>query len=187
MRSLASKNSGLEVEIEEGPESLQCGSIVTVLARRQKIARGCVTFLGESGRQLWWGTQTLGKGKALVQIDQILKPAYKPPMRYFDMDSDKTWPKNTTLGQLWDDYSGTLLLGVKISNLELAVLSGGGDEITTDTNVESVRPENKTEIHKSEDESIDTKQIVPQFTFTKELSCCPNHISTTYCSNLCCE
>jgi len=102
---------------------------VTIVFRRREIAKGEVTFVGELGKQQRWGKVTIGAGKALVEIRQILCGEAKPPMRYIDIEDDHhDWPKNVTLAQLWDRKKddSPLEVGVNVSNLHVNQLEGGG-------------------------------------------------------------
>jgi len=76
-------------------DSLTPGSSIEVLSSRQVVARGCVVKLGNiRGVGHRWGDLLVGSQKALIQIDEILKPNFKPPFRFTDRcDPDSNWPE----------------------------------------------------------------------------------------------
>jgi hypothetical protein len=45
------------------------------------VAKGCVLFVGNGGgrgEQRKWGDETIGAGKAIIQIDEVHVPGHKP-------------------------------------------------------------------------------------------------------------
>jgi 3'-5' exonuclease len=99
-KSLATKH----VESSTGPRTIDNNVIVRLNFQGKVVAEGCVKFHGSSGRQMWWGSNTLGKHDCLVQITKVLCPNHIPSRRYTDKYSpEKEWPESaTTLGHLWD-------------------------------------------------------------------------------------
>jgi hypothetical protein len=73
---------------EEPPIALQRGSLVEICHHQRTVAKGCILFLGNergSGEEVRkWGDEYVGVGKAIIQIDDVLVPGYKPAIHYKD-------------------------------------------------------------------------------------------------------
>jgi hypothetical protein len=91
-RMIAQKLLSLTMEglavFEEPPETLQLGSLVEIYHHRcTAVAKGCILFLGNErgrGEVQKWGEEYVGAGKAIIQIDDVLVPGYKPPIHFKD-------------------------------------------------------------------------------------------------------
>jgi len=75
---------------------------------------GVVLYLGNDkgrGGARKWGGHLVGSKKALVMIDKVLVPLYKPQFRLVNNDNHlETWQEGATLGDLYDNDSGLVVM-----------------------------------------------------------------------------
>ena len=100
------------------------GSAVELKSYGKVVARGCVGFVGNGGgrgEQRKWGDETIGAGKAMIQVDEVLAPGRKPATRHRNkLNPEKDWPKDAALGTLFKADPG-LILGVRLRCLQVVI------------------------------------------------------------------
>jgi 3'-5' exonuclease len=132
-RMIAQKLLSLTMEgpaaIIEPPSTLQVGSLVEICHHRRAVAKGCILFLGNergSGEVKKWGDVYVGAGKAIVQIDEVLVPGYKPPIHFKDKNNpEANWPDDATLGMLHDTEGAGFLVVCRLASLRVQSISVG--------------------------------------------------------------
>jgi hypothetical protein len=126
-RMIAQKLLSLTMEgpaaILEPPSTLQVGSLVEICHHRRAVAKGCILFLGNErgrGEVRKWGDEYVGAGKAMVQIDDLLVPGYKPPIRFKDKKNpEANWPEDATLGMLHDIEGAGFMVVCRLASLRV--------------------------------------------------------------------
>jgi hypothetical protein len=86
-------------------DSKQVGHTVEIHIARKVVAKGKLLLVGgQHGIAQRWGTMTIGKGKALTRVSNVLVPGQRPPFDYVHESNDsRSWKKNeVTLGDRFD-------------------------------------------------------------------------------------
>jgi hypothetical protein len=66
----------------ETPAGLRVGQKVDLFLAGKVAASGTVEFIGFAGQQKRWGTITIGKGKALLKVDDVFIRGSKLPFSF---------------------------------------------------------------------------------------------------------
>jgi hypothetical protein len=105
---LLTLTSDTDFTVHGAPDDLRIGSVVQIWrgAGRRFVMKGTVKFIGAEGRTAesrYWGVKCVGKGRAVVKIDEVLIANVKPPFYYVSAsDPSDSWDKDTTIGSLFE-------------------------------------------------------------------------------------
>jgi len=108
---LLTLTSDTDFTIHEAPNDLRIDSTVHVWrgAGRRFVMKGTVKFIGAERRTVesqYWGDKCVGKGRAIIKVDEVLIANIKPPFLFVSKSSpSESWDKDSTMGSLFKQYS----------------------------------------------------------------------------------
>jgi hypothetical protein len=105
------------------PEYLQVGKEVTISSYSKQVAKGVITMIGgERGVATKWGTKLIGKGIALIKLDEVMVPGTRPPFDFkHASDPALSWSrKNVSFGDLIKSGANAIV-AVRTSSLSVVI------------------------------------------------------------------
>lgn len=99
---------------------------------RRAVATKDVYFLlemseAERGKVRKWGGSICGgaAGKAIIQIDDVIVPVCKPPIRFKDRQNpEANWPEDATLGILRETEGAGFAIVSRLASLRVSAMNG---------------------------------------------------------------
>ena len=150
-KSLANKHA----ELSFGPRTIDNGVVVRLNFRGKVVAEGSILFHGSSGRQMRWGSRTLGKNDSLIRISKVVVSSHVPSHRYVDkLSPENEWPQSaTTLGQLWDsEHIQFLDVAWPLCNLTVVPSMQGGAALKEPVQQLGTNTNNKGQVNEDNNE-----------------------------------
>jgi hypothetical protein len=107
----------------ETPAGLRVGQKVDLFLAGKVATSGTVEFIGFAGQQKQWGTITIGKGKALLKVDDVFIRGSKLPFSFNAQGTPEepkslSWDKKKkTIGDIFKESNGDCVVAVRSSSL----------------------------------------------------------------------